>query len=273
MLFDGAHLDACTLMLGDCAERMAGIPSGAISLTITSPPYDDLRSYKGHAWDFPRVASEIYRVTKPNGVLVWIVADATIKGNETGTSFRQALHFRDVCGFNLADTMIYHKTDVSFPRHGHRKYPGAFEYMFVFSKGPIGTFHMIRDRKNKLAGTVMSGTVREKAGTTKPSLAAGKPVSDLGARSNVWGYSTGYRKSAAEDYVYAHPAVFPEALARDHIISWSNAGDLVMDPFMGSGTTGKVALQEGRRFIGIEVAQEYFDIARRRIAGGASDAG
>lgn len=254
-----------SLMLGDCAARLADVASDTVDLTVTSPPYDDLRTYKGFSFDFERIAAELYRVTKPGGVLVWVVGDATVKGSETGTSFRQALHFRDVCGFNLADTMIYHKTDVAFPRHGHRKYPAAFEYMFVLSKGAVGTFDLIRDRENKLAGQVMSGTVRQEDGTVKPSRATGKPVAEFGARSNVWGYSTGYRKSAAEEIAYEHPAIFPEALARDHIRSWSKPGDLVLDPFMGSGTTGKMAVQAGRRFVGIEIAPAYFEISRKRI--------
>lgn len=258
-------LAMATLMLGDSAKRLADIASDSVDLTVTSPPYDDLRTYKGFVFDFETVARELYRVTKPGGVVVWIVGDATIKGSETGTSFRQALFFRDECGFNLADTMIYQKTDVAFPRHGHKKYPAAFEYMFVFSKGPVGKFEIIRDRANKLAGQIMSGSVRQENGTVKPSRATGKPVAEVGARSNVWGYSTGYRKSATEDYVYEHPAIFPEALARDHIISWSDPGDLVLDPFMGSGTTGKMAVAHERRFIGIEIAPEYFSIAERRL--------
>lgn len=260
------------LMLGDSAKRLTEISANSIDLTVTSPPYDNLRSYKGFSFDFETVARELYRVTKPGGVVVWIAGDATIKGSETGTSFRQALFLRDVCGFNLADTMIYQKTDLAFPRNGHRKYPGAFEYMFVLSKGPIRTFELIRDRANKSAGRILSGTVRQTDGTMLPSHSTGKEkaVASMGARSNVWGYSTGYRKSASEDYVYDHPAIFPEALARDHILSWSQPGDLVLDPFMGSGTTGKMALAHGRDFVGIEIAEEYFAIASRRLAPPAS---
>jgi site-specific DNA-methyltransferase (adenine-specific) len=255
-------------MLGDSAKRLSEIATDSVDLTVTSPPYDNLRSYKGFEFDFETVARELYRVTKPGGVVVWIAGDATIKGCETGTSFRQALFLRDACGFNLADTMIYQKTDIAFPRSGHRKYPGAFDFMFVLSKGPIRTFELIRDRANKSAGRVLSGTVRQTDGTMLPSHATGKnkAVARMGARSNVWGYSTGYRKSASEDYVYDHPAIFPEALARDHILSWSKPGDLVLDPFMGSGTTGKMALAHGRDFVGIEIAEAYFGIASRRLA-------
>ncbi|HCD84819.1 MAG TPA: hypothetical protein DEQ45_13490, partial [Agrobacterium sp.] len=260
------EIAAARLMLGDAAVRLAEIASDSVDLTVTSPPYDDIRSYKGFVFDFEAVARELFRVTKPGGVVVWIVGDATIKGSETGTSFRQALFFRDKCGFNLADTMIYQKTDAAFPRYGHKKYPAAFEYMFVLSKGQVGKFEIIRDRVNKAAGRVMSGSVRQEDGSVRPMHATGKAVAPIGARSNVWGYSTGYRKSATEEFAFEHPAIFPEALARDHILSWSEPGDLVHDPFMGSGTTGKMALAHSRRFVGIEVAPEYFLIANRRLA-------
>jgi len=257
-----------TLMLGDCLERMKEIPNGSIDLTVTSPPYDNLRTYNNtlewgeHIWK--PVLQELFRVTKIGGVVVWVVGDATIKGSETGTSFKQALYAIE-CGFNLHDTMIYHKTDSAFPRHGHKKYPGAFEYMFVFSKGSVSTFNLIRDRKNKCAGSTMSGTVRQVDGSTKPSRANGKAVAEVGCRSNVWGYSTGKGKSSTDEIAYAHPAIFPEKLAEDQIFSWSSEFDVVLDPFMGSGTTGKMAKQLNRNFIGIEKDETYFKIAQERI--------
>jgi site-specific DNA-methyltransferase (adenine-specific) len=253
------------LHLGNCLEVLAQLPAESIDLTVTSPPYDDLRTYNGYTFDFEGIAKELFRVTKPGGAVVWVVGDATVKGSETGTSFRQALYFKDVCGFNLHDTMIYHKTDMAFPRHGHRKYPGAFEYVFVLTKGRVKTFNMIKDRKNKLAGATMSGTVRQVDGSVKPSRAAGKQVAEFGARSNVWGYSTGKGKSSTDAIAFEHPAIFPEALALDHILSWSTEGDTVLDPFTGSGTTGKMAVQAGRKFIGIEISREYHRIATARI--------
>lgn len=254
-----------TLYCGDNVATLQAFGDACIDLTVTSPPYDDLRTYNGYSFDFKGLVRELYRVTKAGGVVVWIVGDETVRGCETGTSFRQALDFMQ-CGFLLADTMIYHKTDVAFPRHGHRKYPGAFEYMFVFTKGKAKTFNLIRDRENKLAGQLMSGTVRQKDGTTLASRAKGKAVATLGARSNVWGYSTGRGKSSADSIAYEHPAIFPEALARDHITSWSNMGDTILDPFMGSGTTGKAALQLGRTFVGIDISADYVALAERRIA-------
>lgn len=256
------------LLKGDNRLLLKEMPEYSVDLILTSPPYDTMRTYSGDLeWNFnvfKDIAFELARTLKQGGVLVWIVGDQTTKGSESGTSFRQALHFKSL-GLNLADTMIYHKTDMAFPRFGHRKYPDAFEYMFVFSKGPVKTCNLIKDRKNKLAGATMSGTVRQEDGSVKPSRATGKKVAEFGCRSNVWGYSTGHGKSAKETEAYQHPAIFPEALALDHILSWSLEGDIVLDPFMGSGTTGKMAKLSKRKFIGIEIVPHYFDIAAKRI--------
>lgn len=252
----------------DCTQALQAIETSSIDMILTSPPYDDIRTYNNSLnWNFSifeKIANQLYRVLKEGSVLVWVVGDETVRGSESCTSFRQALYFRDI-GFNLADTMIYEKTDIAFPRYGHKKYPGTFEYMFVFSKGKIKTFNLIKDRENKSFGKVMSGTVRQRDGGVKPSRATGKAVSRHGARSNVWGYSTGYGKSTSDKDAFKHPAIFPEKLAEDHISSWSNAGDIVLDPFMGSGTTGKAALKLGRSFVGIEIVGDYFDIAKSRI--------
>lgn len=253
----------------DCVAAMRKMPNAFVDMVLTSPPYDNMRSYGGDLnWNFDifkNVANQLLRIMKEGSVLVWIVGDETLKGNETGTSFKQALYFKEI-GFNLADTMIYQKTDVYFPRHGHKKYPNAFEYMFIFSKGKIKNFNLIRDKPNKLHGNIMSGSVRQRDGTTKPSRAKGKEVAEFGSRSNVWGYSTGYGKSSSDKEAFMHPAIFPEKLAEDHIISWSNSGDLILDPFMGSGTTGKAALKLGRKFVGIELVSDYFNIAKSRIS-------
>ena len=248
----------------NCLDGLKLLDDNCIDLTVTSPPYDNLRNYNGYSFDFENIAKELYRVTKDGGVVVWIVADETIKGDETGTSFKQALFFKE-CGFKLSDTMIYHKTDLAFPRFGHKKYPSSFEYMFVFSKDKIKTFNLIRDRKNKLAGQIMSGTVRKRDGTVKASRANGKIVAEFGSRTNVWGYSTGRGKSSSDKIAFKHPAIFPEKLAEDHIISWSNKGDIVMDIFSGSGTTHKMALLNNRKYIGFEMSQEYIDIENKRL--------
>ena len=250
----------------DCLEGMKRIQDGFVDLTVTSPPYDNLRTYNGNIeqWSFEKfqgIAKELYRVTKHGGVVVWIVADATIKGSETGTSFRQALHFMD-CGFNLHDTMIWSKP--SFTAVGALKirYAQTFEYMFVFSKGKIKTFNALKDRKTTSRSKDKHGMIRQKDGGFRPMSNRGKQYGEFGIRYNVWDMPP-VMSNIERTW---HPAQFPEQLASDHIISWSNEGDTVLDCFMGSGTTGKMALLNNRNFIGIELDDKYFEIAKRRIS-------
>jgi len=232
----------------NCLETMGGMSDGFIDLTVTSPPYDNLRDYKGYSFDFEPISKELYRVTKDGGVVVWIVADATVDGSETGTSFRQALGFMDV-GFRLHDTMIYQKFGSGLPHKDHR-YGQSFEYMFVLSKGAPrhGTI-----AKFSITGRVLNTTRRQKNGTIKK----GTYKEGGGKKSNVW--------QIKGETTSDHPAPFPEKLANDHIASWSNPGDLVYDPFMGSGTTGKMAYLMGRKYIGSEISAEYVALANKRI--------
>lgn len=251
------------LLHGDCLELMKGIPDGSIDLTVTSPPYDNLRTYNGNIdqWNFEKfkaIASELFRVTKQGGVVVWVVGDATIKGSETGTSFKQALFFKE-CGFNLHDTMIWQKIS---PFTHKNRYIACFEYMFVFSKGTPKTTNIICDRKNKWGGTKVHGTQRLKNGgllCVNNGIKAGRKVKEFGARYNVWDMPGDKNNKTG------HPAVFPERLATDHIISWSNDNETVLDPFMGSGTTGVACINTGRKFIGMELDEGYFNIAKNRI--------
>lgn len=252
------------LHLGDCLEVMKTLSGNSIDLTVTSPPYDNLRNYNGYCFDFEGIAKELYRVTKDGGVVVWVVGDATINGSETGTSFRQALYFKDI-GFNLHDTMIYQKNNFANP--SSNRYHQIFEFMFVLSKGKPKTFNPIKDRKNVCAGESNWGTnkARQKDGSFKERPK--KIVSEYGMRYNIWEFMTSKGFATKDNFVYSHPAIFPEKVANDHIFSWSNEGDTVLDCFLGSGTTGKVAKQLNRKFIGIEISQEYLDIAKRRING------
>lgn len=252
----------CELLLGDCLDVLKSVESLSVDLTITSPPYDSLRSYEGLPFEnFQSVAKELFRVTKPGGVVVWVVGDATVKGSESGTSFRQALYFKKL-RFNLHDTMIYHAEK---PPLTHNRYEQKFEYMFVLSKGRPKTFNGIREQ-SKYAGQINRMTFRHDGMTLEPAHKKG-PVSETKLRGNVWTFKVGKHHSTKDDFAFEHPAIFPESLASDHIKSWSNVGDTVLDPFMGSGTTGKEALKLCRRFIGIELDADYFNIAKRRIDG------
>ena len=249
------------LRQGDCLNIMKNLPANSIDLTITSPPYDDLRTYNGYSFDFEEIAKELYRITKDGGVVVWVVGDATIKGSETGTSFKQALYFKEI-GFNLHDTMIYQKTGIPFP--SKTRYLQCFEYMFILSKGKPKTINLIEDRKNATAGqTRESRKYRTKTGEFVKG--SNKPIKEVGLRFNIWKYQTGQYKSTKDLIAFKHPAIFPELLAQDHILSWSNENDTVLDCFMGSGTTAVASIMENRKYIGFEINKRYYDISNARI--------
>lgn len=255
------------LFLGDCLNGMRAMDAESVDLTVTSPPYDNLRDYENLPFSkFKEICREIYRVSKPGAVCVWVVGDAVIDGSETGTSFRQALEFLGV-GFRLHDTMIYEKSGFSFPMN--TRYHQIFEYMFVFSKGSPKAFNPIKDYVNKSFGAAMRGTERQRDGTLKPLSKNDKEktIQERGLRRNIWRYNTGAGHMSEESFSsFTHPAMFPLRLAEDHIISWSNPGDLVLDPFSGSGTTGVAAKFQKRQFLGFEKSPEYFALSEERIS-------
>jgi len=233
------------------------IPDNSIDLTVTSPPYDNLRAYNGYTFDFEAIAAQLWRVTKRGGVVVWVVSDATINGSETGTSFRQALYFMGL-GFSLHDTMIYRKIN-PIPLT-HNRYEQEYEFMFVFSDGKPTRWNGLT-KSNIGAGRKSDWSARAvEAGAARRSREEVTITKQKSYRGNIWEYVI------AQDRIGDHPAPFPEALARDHILSWSNPGDVVLDPMMGSGTTGKMAVLTGRQFIGIDTSDEYVELAQRRIA-------
>jgi DNA modification methylase len=250
-------------------ETMARMPNDFIDLTVTSPPYDNLRTYKNNvdkSWNseiWEKIIKELYRVTKKGGVVVWVVGDACLNGSETGSSFRQALYFMQ-CGFNLHDTMIYNKDAFPFPEIN--RYYQQFEYMFVFSKGSPKTSNLIADKINSKFGSKMyKNRIADGSFIEMPGAKKGKTIGEFGVRGNIWNFGIGKNKSTKDECAFEHPAIFPEKLANDHIISWSNEGDLVYDPFMGSGTTAKSAHIYKRRWIGSEMSQEYVDLAYKRL--------
>jgi len=245
------------IICGDCLEVMKGISDKSVDLVLTSPPYDNLRTYNGYVFNFKGIANELYRVTKQGGVVVWIVGDATINGSETGTSFRQALYFKEI-GFNLHDTMIYQKNSYSYPPKN--RYYQQFEYMFVLSKGTPFYINLLK-QKGLYSGTA-THTQRDKNGKTKHFISTANKER---IKDNIWKYETGYMKTTKDKFTYKHPAMFPEQLVNDHIISWSNPNDIILDPMCGSGTTCKMAKINNRKFIGIDISEEYCDIARRRV--------
>lgn len=264
-----------------CMDNIFGIQQleeGSVDLTVTSPPYSDIRDYKKFSWDFKGLAKELYRVTSEGGVLVWIVGDKTVKGSEELTPFRQCLFFNEI-GFNVWDTMIYEKNNCPFP--SNVRYNQLFEFMFVFSKGKVKTFNPIKISKSEkeiekiINGklSVESKSYRDKDGNTKRADSEKNMLKRIKesakntqkTKGNVWQYNSGYMVGSKDKESFLHPATFPEKLAEDHILSWSKEGDLVLDPFVGSGTTAKMAKLNNRNYIGFDLAQEYCDIANKRL--------
>ena len=247
-----------TLIVGNCVAVMRGWADGIIDLTVTSPPYDKLRDYKGYDFPFEAIADELYRVTAEGGVLVWVVGDR-INGGRSLTSFRQAIYFQEI-GFSAHDIMIYQKKNTPFMRSN--AYTNAYEMMFVLSKGKPKTFNPLkvptqRHGFEKLTHNKLpDGINKKKLGELKKEK----------TRTNIWSYAVGLGGTTSDRIAFEHPAVFPEKLALDHILSWTNPGDIVLDPMCGSGTTGKMALLSDREFTGIDISPEYIDIARQRLA-------
>lgn len=242
----------------NCLDTMARMDDNFIDLVVTSPPYDNLRDYKGYVFDFEPIARELFRVIKYGGVVVWVINDETKNFCESLNSFKQAIFFKEIVGFNLLDTMIYSKKNYAPAYPTMRRYAQVCEYMFIFSKGKPNSFNPIQVKKVRYKTEKGCG-MRQKDGTitdTKEIV----PTRDTKDANNLWIYPTDKTKDAKD-----HPAVFPEKLAKDHILSWSNKNDLIYDPFMGSGTTAKMAILQKRNFIGSEISKEYTELANKRI--------
>ncbi len=251
-------LELNKIYCGDCLDVMKNIDDNSVDLTVTSPPYDKLRTYKGYVFNFEETANELFRITKHGGVVVWVVGDATVKGSETGTSFKQALYFKEI-GFNLHDTMIWKKPNPVPQFPSIKRYTNDFEYMFVFTKGQPKTFnHLMTNCKTagrKQNRNTHSAFSEQSADRPRDVITTTKETKRL---TNTWEISVGGKNKE-------HPAIFPEKLAENHILSWSNEWDVVLDPMCGSGTTLKMAKLNNRNFIGCDTSQEYCDISQKRV--------
>lgn len=261
-------LEINQIHLGDCIEMLTRVDDSVVDLVVTSCPYDNIRSYKGYnnSFKFEPIAIELTRVLKPGGMIVWVVNDQYIDGSRSLTSFKQCLYFKEQCGLNVHDVMIYQKSGFNFP--ANNRYHQVHEYMLCLSKGKPKTFNPLNDRKNVYPGQKAHGRHRghdENDYKDMSKIVKAKPIGEYGKRYNVWYYKVGGGNVTKDKFAYQHPAIFPEELAKDHILSWSNPGDLILDPMAGSGTVPKMAKLTNRNFLGIEINPEYYEIANRRI--------
>ncbi|MEK7399338.1 MAG: site-specific DNA-methyltransferase [Candidatus Poribacteria bacterium] len=242
----------------DCVEGMKKLPEHSIDLVVTSPPYDDLRNYNGYKFNFEKIAEGLFRVLKKGGILVWVVSDKIKNGDRSLTSFKQALFFQEV-GFNVHDVMIYRKKNTPFMRTN--AYTNCYEFMFVLSKGKPNTFNPLKTK------TARNG--REKLVFNKKADGINKKVwgelKEEKTLTNIWDYAVGLHGSTSDKIAFQHTAIFPEKLAEDHILSWTNEGDIVFDPMCGSGTTCKMAKINNRKFIGMDISEEYCELSKSRV--------
>ena len=243
----------------DCVAFMKKLPDNCIDLTVTSPPYDDLRNYNGYSFDCENIAKQLYRITKEGGIVVWVVGDKIVKGNKTLTSFKHALLFQQI-GFNVHDTMIYKKKNTPFMRSN--AYTNCFEFMFVFSKGSPKVFNP-RKEKTVRSGEEMLVHNKKADGINKKILGR---LNEEKTKTNIWEYAVGLGGTTKDKIAFKHPATFPEKLAEDHILSWSNKGDIIFDPMSGSGTTCKMAFINERYYLGCDISQEYVNISKERLS-------
>lgn len=257
------------ILCGESSEVMATWPDECIDLVVTSPPYDNLRDYNGYVFQFEDIAQQLYRIIKPGGVVVWVVADQTSNGSKSGTSFKQVLFFKEL-GLNLHDNMIYQKTGVSYP--AQKRYTQDTEFMFILAKGKPKTFNPIKDEIKRWQGSWGKTTVRKKDGSLKSRNLENEGNGKSGPgnygykpRGSVWKISNGRGFGQRDDIAVKHPATFPEKLAHDHIYTWSNPGDIILDPMCGSGTTLKMAKLLGRDYLGVDISPEYCGMARNRV--------
>lgn len=253
------ELETDRIYCGDCVELMKRLSSNSIDLVVTSPPYDNLRNYNGFSFTFEKIATELLRVLKEQGVIVWVVGDKIDNGNKSLTSFRQAIYFQEH-GFKIHDIMIYEKKNTPFMRSN--AYTNCYELMIILSKKGPGTFNPLMVN-TKRKGYEMLITNKKADGINKKVL--GK-LNETKVKNNIWQYAVGLGGSTKDKIAFTHPAIFPEKLAQDHILSWTNEGDIVLDPMCGSGTTCKMAMINNRRFIGIDISEEYCEIARKRLS-------
>lgn len=244
----------------DCLEYLKTLPDNSIKFTLTSPPYDDIRDYKGYSFPFEEIAQQLWRVTKSGGVIAWNVADATVKGSETGTSMRQALYFMSQ-GFRLHDTMIYAKKNPMPASVSSKRYHQSWEYIFILSKDAPETFNPIMV-KAKYGHVEANMKHRGRDGELNYVKTKRNEFTKV---RNIFEYSIGGGHSTKDKIAFGHPALMPEQLAHDMILTWTNEGDQVFDPFSGAGTTAKMCLLNNRKFHGTELSSEYCELSQQRI--------
>ena len=246
----------------DCVEGIKKLPDESIDLMITSPPYDGIRKYNGFNYDLHATGKEIYRVLKDGGIAVMVIQDQTKNFGKTLTSFKMIIDWCDNIGFKLFETVIYKK-------HGGegawwtKRFRVDHEYMPIFLKGERPQYFNKEHLKipSKHGGKTMTGcATRLTNGKTLKSKKV--TINLMKCRGTLWNYTTCGDGSRLK---HQHPATFPNKIPFDFIECFCPKKGVVIDPFIGSGTTALAAIELERNYIGFDISKEYCDLAKKRI--------
>ena len=258
--FLSEHINS--IICGDSAEVLKNFPDNSIDMVVTSPPYDGLRDYNGFSLDLHKIGKEIYRVLKDGGIAVMVIQDATKDFAKSLTSFRTIVDWCDNVGFRLFETVIYHKNGTE-GAWWKQRFRVDHEYMPIFMKGKKPQYFNKEPLKipSKHGGKVMSGSGNRRTDGTL-SETVRRPINTMKCRGTVWDYLMAGDKNPLKR---KHPAVFPDKIPYDCIQCFCPEGGLVLDPFIGCGSTAVMAKVLGRNYIGIDISREYCDLAEERI--------
>ncbi|MBR1921447.1 MAG: site-specific DNA-methyltransferase [Kiritimatiellae bacterium] len=250
------------IICGDSAAVMEKFPDNSIDMVVTSPPYDSIRDYKGFSADLSKIGRETFRVLKEGGIAVVVIQDQTKNYGKTLTSFRLAIDWCDNAGFKLFECLIYKKLGAE-GAWWNKRFRVDHEYMMVFLKGDRPAYFNKDPLKipSKHGGKVMTGGgTRLTSGIRIATRAI--HINPMKCRGTVWAYETAGDGSRLK---HQHPATYPDRLPYDFIQCFCPEKGIVLDPFMGSGTTALAAKSLKRFYVGIDISQEYVDLAERRV--------
>lgn len=250
------------IICGDSVEILRSFPDNSIDIVVTSPPYDAIRDYKGFSYDLHATGKEIQRVLKLGGVAVIVIQDQTKNFGKTLTSFRTILDWCDSFGFKLFETVIYRKYGAE-GAWWNKRFRVDHEYIPIFLKGERPQYFNKEHLKipSKHGGKTLTGGGTRLTNGIRIATRAIK-INLMKCRGTIWEYLTAGDGSRLK---HEHPATFPDKLPYDFIQCFCPEGGIVLDPFVGSGTTTVAAKNLGRRYIGIDIAPEYCAIAEKRM--------
>ncbi len=251
-----------SIICGDCVDVMKKMPSNSIDLVVTSPPYDSVRKYNGFSYDLHKTGEELFRILKDGGIIAMVIQDQTKNFGKSLTSFRTVVDWVDNIGFKLFETVIYRKHGTEGAWWTHR-FRVDHEYMPIFIKGERPAFFNKEPLKipSIHGGKVMTGSGNRRTdGKTTKTIT--RPINAMKCRGTIWDYLNAGDKNPLKR---KHPAVFPDKIPHDFIQCFCPPGGIVLDPFVGSGSTAVSAKQLNRNYIGIDISKEYCQLAEERL--------